>query len=94
MNRKLAEYHFEHSISRQYQRMVVDFVVMETLLAGLAAAFYGARFRGSGGAHALTLIQSATKTFEHSLSYPGKVLELLTQKGLGDCASMGMLVRD
>ena len=90
VNRKLAEHHFTHSISRQYQLMVVDFVVVESLLAGLAA-FHGARF---GVPHALTLIQSATKTFEHSLSYPAKVLELLTQKGLVDCASMGTLVRD
>ena len=71
VNRKLAEHHFEHSISRQYQLMVVDFVVIETLLAGLAA-FYGAAF---GVPEALKLIQSATKTFEHSLSYPAKALE-------------------
>ena len=77
VNRKLAEYHFTHSISHQYQLMVVDFVVIESLLAGLAA-FHGKHF---GLPHALTLIQSATKTFEHSLSYPAKVLELLAQKG-------------
>jgi hypothetical protein len=90
VNRKLAEHHFEHSISRQYQLMVVDFVVIETLLAGLAV-FYGAAF---GVPEALKLIQSATKTFEHSLSYPAKALDLLSEKGIVDCASMGMLIRD
>jgi lysine-N-methylase len=90
VNRKLAEYHFEHSISRQYQLMVVDFVIVETLLAGLAA-LYGERF---GVAEALILIQSATKTFEHSLAYPGKALDVLTSKGLLDCASMSKLIRD
>jgi lysine-N-methylase len=90
VNRKLALYRFEHSIARQYQLMVVDFVVIDTLLAGLAA-FYGAHF---GVAEALRLIQSTTKTFEHSLSYPGKALDLLAEKGLVDCASMSMLIRD
>jgi lysine-N-methylase len=90
LNRKLAEFRFAHSIARQYQLMVVEFAVIETLLAGLAA-FYGERF---GLPEALKLIQSAAKTFEHSLSYPGKALELLTGKGMLDCASMGMLIRD
>jgi lysine-N-methylase len=90
LNKKLAEYRFEHSVSHRYQMMVVDFVVIETLLAGLAV-FYGERF---GVPEALRLIQSATKTFEHSLNYPGKALELLARKGLVDCASMGMLIRD
>jgi lysine-N-methylase len=90
VNRKLAEHGFMHSISRQYQLMVVNFVVIETLLAGIAA-FYDERF---GVAEALRLIQGATKTFEHSLSYPGKVLGLLAQKGMVDCASMSMLIRD
>jgi lysine-N-methylase len=90
LNRKLAEYRFKHSASRQYQLMVVDFVVIETLLTGIAAS-HGSRL---GMAEALQLIQSATKTFEHSLSYPGKALELLAGKGLADGASMGMLIRD
>ncbi len=90
VNRKLAEYRFEHSASRQYQLMVVDFVVIETLLIGLAAA----RDSRLGIPEALKVIQSATKTFEHSLSYPGKALELLAAKGLDDGASMGMLIRD
>jgi lysine-N-methylase len=90
VNRKLAQHRFEHSISRQYQLMVVDYVIVETLLAGLAV-FYGERF---GIPEALVLIQSATKTFEHSLTYPGKAVELLDQKGLTDCASIGMLIRD
>jgi lysine-N-methylase len=90
VNRKLAEYRFEHSMAHQYQLMVVDFVVIDTLLAGLGA-FYGPRF---GMMEALKLIQSATKTFEHSLSYPGKVLALLAAHGLADCASMSMLIRD
>ena len=90
VNRKLAEYRFAHSVSRQYQLMVANFVVIETLLAGMAA-FYGSRL---GVPEALKLIQSAAKTFEHSLSYPGKALDLLVGKGLADCASMSMLIRD
>jgi lysine-N-methylase len=90
VNRKLAEYRFEHSASRQYQLMVVDFLVIETLLTGLAAT-YGSRL---GIPEALKVIQSASKTFEHSLSYPGKALELLAAKGLTDGASMGTLIRD
>jgi lysine-N-methylase len=90
LNRMLAEHRFAHSVTHKYQLMVVDYMVIDTLLAGLAVS------RGScfGIADALKLIQSATKTFEHSLSYPGKAIELLAQKGLTDAASMGMLIRD
>jgi lysine-N-methylase len=89
-DRKLAEYGFEHSASHRYQLMVVNFLIVETLLTGFAAA-HGSRL---GMTEALKVIQSATKTFEHSLSYPGKALELLAGKGLADGASMGMLIRD
>jgi lysine-N-methylase len=90
VNRKLAQYGFEHSISSQYQLMVVDYVVIDTMLAGIAA-FYGPRF---GMPEALKLIQSATKTFEHSLSYPAKARALLIANGLADSASMSMLICD
>lgn len=89
VNRKLDECGFEHSIARQYQLLVANYVVVEAMLAGLAA-FYGNRF---GVPEALKFIQSATKTFAHSISFPGKGLELLAQKGLVDCASMAELIR-
>jgi lysine-N-methylase len=89
VNRKLAEYGFEHSVSHQYQLLVANYAVVETMLAGLAA-FYGDRF---GVTEVLKLIQSATKTFAHSLSFPGKTLELLAQKGVGDCTSVTKLIR-
>lgn len=90
VNRKLAQHSFPPSISSQYQLMVVDFAIVEAMLAGIAA-LYGERF---GVREAIMLIQSATKTFEHSLSYLGKALELLGARGLTDCASMGKLIRD
>jgi hypothetical protein len=58
------------------------------MLAGLAA-FYGDRF---GVPEVLKLIQSATKTFAHSLSFPGEALAILAQKGLGDCTSVTKLI--
>ena len=90
VNKKMTEFGFIHSIAHQYQLMVVNFVVIDTVLAGLSA-FHGASF---GVPEALKLMQSACKTFEHSLTYPGKALELLAGKGLLDCSSMGMLLRD
>jgi lysine-N-methylase len=90
VNKKMTEFGFIHSIAHQYQLMVVNFVVIDTVLAGLSA-FHGAGF---GVPEALKLMQSACKTFEHSLTYPGKALELLAGKGLLDCSSMGMLLRD
>ena len=88
VNRKLAEYGFEHSASHQYQLLVANYAVVETMLAGLAA-FYGDRF---GVPEVLKLIQSATKTFAHSLSFPGEALAILAQKGLGDCTSVTKLI--
>jgi lysine-N-methylase len=90
VNEKMTKFGFVHSIAHQYQLMVVNFVVIDTVLAGLSA-FHGAGF---GVPEALKLMQSACKTFEHSLTYPGKALELLAGKGLLDCSSMGMLLRD
>jgi len=90
VNEKMANYGFVHSITHQYQFLVVNFVVIDTLLAGLAA-FHGTNFDVP---QALKLMQAACKTFEHSLTYPGKALELLAGKGLLDCSSMGLLLRD
>jgi lysine-N-methylase len=89
VNRKLAECGFEHSVSHQYQLLVANYAIVETMLAGLAA-FYGDRF---GVPEVLKLIQSATKTFAHSLSFPAKALAILAQKGLGDCSSVTKLIR-
>jgi lysine-N-methylase len=90
VNRKFADYGFKNSVTHHYQMMIADFAVIDTMMSGLAA-FYGERFNLS---EALKVIQSATKTFEHSISYPGKALELLAGKGMVDCRSMGMLIRD
>lgn len=90
VNNKLAAYGYVHSISSQYRLLIVDFVIVETLLTGLAGC-YGDAF---GGDQAVRLIQATTKTFEHSLAYPGRALELLKTKGLTTSTSMGALIRD
>jgi len=90
VNEKLAAYAYVHSISSQYRLMIVDFVIVETLLTGLAG-YYGEAF---GAEQVVRLIQATTKTFEHSLAYPGRALELLKTKGLTTSASMAALIRD
>jgi lysine-N-methylase len=90
VNQKLAAHAYEHSISSQYRLMIVDFVIVETLLTGLAGC-HGDAF---GADHAVRLIQATTKTFEHSLAYPGRALQLLKSKGLTTSASMAALIRD
>jgi hypothetical protein len=55
------------------------------------AAFYGAEF---GPSHAIRVIQSVTKAFEHNLSFPERALKILGEKGLRNCVSMAILVRN
>lgn len=70
--------------------MLTYYGVIQTVLIGVAA-FYGAEF---GPSHAIRVIQSVTKAFEHNLSFPERALKILAGKGLRNCVSMAILVRN
>jgi hypothetical protein len=44
--------------------------------------------------HVIKLIQSCAKTFEHSQTFPGQVIELLAQKSMTTLASLSVLIRN
>ncbi len=88
VNRKAAELGFVSSPVRQYQVMVVHFVIAETLLAGLSGG------EGFGVDEALRVMQSVSKTFEHAVSYPARAMAVLGEKGLGDWRGTWGLVGD
>jgi len=55
------------------------------------AAFHNAAFDVG---HVLKLIQSSAKTFEHSLTYPGQVIEMLAEKNMTTPATLCVLIRN
>ena len=60
------------------------------LLIGLAG-FHKAQFDAG---HAIKVIQSSSKTFEHSLTFPARALQTLADKGVKTCASVAILLRN
>jgi hypothetical protein len=40
------------------------------------------------------VIQSYSKSFEHSLTFPGKALQILKDAGIGACVQMALTVRN
>ena len=60
-----------------------------TLLIGIAAHHKSA----FGADQIVKLIQSASKTFEHSLTYPAKAIEALADKGMTTPSALCALIR-
>jgi lysine-N-methylase len=88
--RGLAIHHIAHSISEQCLVLTAHYAIIQTLLVGMAA-FHKAEF---GTGHAIQLIQSFTKAFEHSPSFPERALKILADKGMKSCAALANLVRN
>ena len=42
----------------------------------------------------IQVIQSFTKAFEHSLTFPERTLKTLAEKGVKNCAGMALLMRN
>jgi lysine-N-methylase len=79
-----------NSIHDQCLRMLVNYAIIQSVLIGLAG-FHQAEF--SAG-HVIKVIQSFTKAFEHSLSFPERALQILADKGVKTCASLAILIRN
>ena len=60
------------------------------LLIGMAA-FHKEEF---GPKEAILVIQSYTKAFEHSPSFPERSLKILAAKGLKSCTTLANLIRN
>ena len=87
-SRGLSVHHIAQSIREQCLLMMVYFAIVQTLLIGMAA--YHKEEFGTG--HVIQVIQSFTKAFEHSLSFPGRALKILAAKRITSCASMAILL--
>jgi lysine-N-methylase len=89
-NRDHSVHHAADSIRDQYLLMLVYYAIIQTVLIGLAG-FHQAEF---GPSHAIQVIQSVTKAFEHNLSFPARALKILEEKGVRSCVSMAILIRN
>jgi len=89
-NREPSVHYHAGSIREQCLLMMVYYAIIQTLLMGLAG-FHQAEFAPG---HVVQAIQSFTKVFEHHLSFPGRALQILANKGVKTCTSLAMLVRN
>ena len=89
-SRKLGIPQTDNTICTQYRLMAAYYAIIQTVLIGLA----GFHKSALSPAHAIKLIQSFTKNFEHSLSYPSRVIQVLTGRGLKNAASMAVLFQN
>lgn len=89
-NGAASVHHAANSIREQCLLMMVYYAIIQTVLIG-AAGFHKAGF---GAGHVIQVIQSFTKAFEHSLSFPGRTLQILADKGMKTCTSLAMLIRN
>jgi lysine-N-methylase len=88
--RELSAHHASDSIRDQCLRMMVHYAIIQTVLIGMAGA-HKAEF---GPSHAIQVIQSFTKAFEHSLTFPVRTLEIVAEKGVNSAAGLAMLLRN
>jgi lysine-N-methylase len=89
-NRGLSVHHMATSIRDQCLRMMVHYAIIQTVLIGLAG-FHKAEF---GPSHVIKVIQSFTKGFEHSLSFPERTLQILAEQDVKTCAGLAILIRN
>jgi lysine-N-methylase len=87
-NRGLSIHHVANTIRDQCLLMMVHYAVVQTLLIGMAA-FHKEQF---GAAEAIQVIQSYTKAFEHSTSFPERALKVLADKNVDRSANMAILL--
>jgi len=78
------------TVRDQCLMMLVYYGVVQTVLTGMAG-YHRAEL---DPAHVIRLIQAVSKAFEHNLSFAAKALKMLAEKGVRNCASMAILLRN
>lgn len=89
-NRELDAHPASDSIRDQCLRMLAYYGIIQTVLIG-AAGFHKTELTPG---HAIKVIQSFTKAFEHSLTFPERTRRTLAEKGVNTCAGLAMLLRN
>ena len=79
-----------NTIRDQCLLILVHYGIIQTLLIGMAA-FHKTEF---GTAHAVQVVQSFTKAFEHSPSFPERALKIIKGKDEKTCANLAILLRN
>lgn len=80
----------EKSIRDHCMLLIAHYAVIQTVLIGLA----GFRKTDFNTGHAIQVIQSATKTFGHSLTFPVLVRKIIQEHKIESCAGLAMLMRN
>jgi lysine-N-methylase len=89
-NRRSGLHHINNSICVQYMLMITYYSIIKTVSIGMAA-FHKSAF---GVEHMIKLIQSSTKVFHHSSSFPMRAVEHLKGKGMNNALSMSALIQN
>lgn len=89
-NRRLHNDRVPSHITAQYMLMIACYATIQTLLIGMA----GFHKEGFGPHQIVRLIQSFSKTFEHSVTYPGRAIGMLADKAMIGPASLCVLTRN
>jgi len=89
-NARLANGRAASPVAAQYMLLVAYFAITQTLLIG-SAGLHKSEF---GVDRVVKLMQASTKTFEHSLTFPGRVIEMLAARNLISPASLCVLIRN
>ena len=87
---KLRDQNIERSIHNEFMLMAVYFAIIQTLLAGMAG-FHKEAF---GSPHVIQVIYTFTRTFEHSLTFPQRVIQALDDKGLNNPEGVAVLIKN
>jgi lysine-N-methylase len=87
---RLRDQNIERSIHGEFVLMAVYFAIIETLLCGMAG-FHKDAF---GPAQVVQVIYTFTRTFEHSLAFPDRVIRALDEKGLNHIEGIAVLVKN
>ena len=78
----------EHTIREQCLVMLSHYAIMQTILIGVAANLR----REPTTEDVVRVVQSYSKSFEHSMAFPGQALEILQRAGLSACVQMALTV--
>jgi lysine-N-methylase len=78
------------AIMGQYILMASYFAILKAMLIG-AAGYHGAAFSLDV---IVRTVQICSKTFEHSVIYPKRILEILASKGITNSAGMAVLTQN
>jgi lysine-N-methylase len=89
-NQRLHDERVPSPIAAQYMLMVAHYAVTRTLLIGMAG-FHKSAFSVD---QVIKLIQSCTKTFEHSTAYPGQAIGMLADKAMTTPTSLCVLIQN